>query len=151
MADMFKAKGSVAGVFKGTTVALTLGKGGGAGGSKGALVQSIQLTYTRNVTRVWELGSYDTYYVVGHTEGSANLTRIVSKADNDFLDALADVCDSKGNTLNITGTGDTCDGQASFALKANGPVVTQRGFAISADQFLISSNAALMFATLEKA
>lgn len=151
MADMFKAKGSVAGVFKGTTVALTLGRGGGAGGAKGALVQSIQLTYTRNVTRVWELGSYDTFYVVGHTEGTAQLTRIVSKADEDFLDLLADVCDSKGNTLNIVGTGDTCDGQSSFSLKANGPVVTQRSFAISADQFLISSSAALMFATLEKA
>lgn len=152
MADMFQAKGSVAGVFKGTTVSLQLNSSDG-GGSKGALVQSVQLTYTRNVTRVWELGSRDTYYVVGHPEGTCQLTRIVTKADNDFLDQLADVCDNKdkSKTLVLTGTGTSCEGDSTFTLKMGGPVLTQRSFAIAADQFLISSTAALMFASLEKA
>lgn len=153
MADLYQAKGSIGGIFKGTTVAITLGDGttAGAGGQKGALVQSINLTYTRNVTRIWELGSDDTYYVIGHTEGRAQLSRITAKTDSDILDDMADACVATSKKLNLRGVGDTCEnGTANFQLSAGGPVVTQRSFGINTQNFLITSTAAIMFSSLEK-
>ena len=147
MADLFNAAGKIGGIFKGTTIALTLG----GAGIQGALVQNIGINYQRNVSRIWELGSDDTYYVVGHTEGQATLSRIVGRADADLLDELADVCSAKDRTLNMTGVADTCEGQGNFAIVMVGPVLTSRNFSISADQFIITSQSALMFSGLNKA
>ena len=149
MADIFNAKGNVAGIFKGTTVALTLG-GGDQGGIKGALVQNINVNYSRSVSRIWELGSDDTYYVVGHTEGQASLSRIIGKADGDILDALADVCKAKDSVLNMSGTADLCEGEGVFAITLTGPVLISRSFSAEANQFVITSQSALMFSGLEK-
>lgn len=147
MADIFNAKGGIGGIFKGTTVALTLG----GGSQKGALVQNINLTYNRNVSRIWELGSDDTYYIIGHTEGQAGMSKIVGPSDNDILDQLGDACTAKDKTLNLTGTSDNCDGPGQFSLKATGPVLTSRGFSADANQFIITSQASFMFSGLEKA
>jgi len=153
MADMFGAKGAIGGIFKGTQVALTLGKGslGGGTGQKGALVQTITLSYTRNVTRVWELGSNDTYYIIGHTEGQAQMNRIVAKVENDILDELGDACKAKDYLLNMSSTADACEGGgAKINLTASGPMLTQRSFSADAGQFVLTSSAAIMFSGLEK-
>jgi hypothetical protein len=156
MADMYGAKGSVGGIVKGTQVALTLGKGnseGGAeGGGKGSLTQNLTLTYTRNVTRIWELGSNDTYYIVGHTEGQAGMSRIVAKIGGDILDDLADPCTAKDNVLVMSSIGDNCDTETNVELKltASGPILTQRSFSAEAGRFIITDAAAIMFSGLEK-
>lgn len=146
MADIFQAAGKIGGVFKGTTIALTLG----GAGIKGALVQSVNINYSRSINRIWELGSDDTYYVVGHTEGQMQMSRIVGKADSDILDELSDVCQATSKTLNMSGTADTCDGQGTFNISATGPVLVSRGFSVDANQFMITSQAQLMFAGLNK-
>jgi hypothetical protein len=146
MADIFNAAGKIGGVFKGTTVALTLG----GAGIKGALVQNININYSRNVSRIWELGSDDTYYVIGHTEGQAQMSRIVSKNDGDILDALADACEAKGKILSMSGTADTCEGEGNFGIKMSGPMLISRSFAVDAQQFMITSQAGIMFSGLEK-
>lgn len=152
MGDLFGARGAVGGVFKGTQVAVTLGKGtaGGGTGMKGALVQTIALSYTRNVTRVWELGSSDTYFVVGHTEGQMQMNRIVAKVENDILDELSDACKAKEYLVNMTSIANACEGGAKISLVASGPMLTQRSFSADAGQFVLTSSAALMFAGLEK-
>lgn len=150
MSDIFQAKGNVGGIFKGTTVALTLG-GGPAGGIKGSLVQSVNVNYSRSISRIWELGSDDTYYVVGHTEGQAGLSRIIGKVDGDILDALADVCTAKDSVLNMSGTADLCEGEGGFAITLTGPALVSRAFAAEASQFVITSQSAIMFSGLEKA
>ena len=147
-ADIFQARGALGGVFKGTQVELTLG---GGGALKGALVQNIAINYSRNVSRIWELGSDDTYYIVGHTEGQAQLSRIVAKADADILDALADACTASTNVLNIATSADVCDDTGErFGVSAKGPVLVSRGFAIDAQQFMLTSQAGIMFSGLDK-
>lgn len=150
--DMFGAKGAIGGIFKGTQVALTLGKGtvGGGTGQKGALVQTISLSYTRNVTRVWELGSSDTYFVIGHTEGQMQMNRIVAKVENDILDELSDACKAASYLLNLSSVANACEGGAKINLTASGPMLTQRSFSADAGQFVLTSSAALMFTGLEK-
>jgi hypothetical protein len=152
MADIFQAKGALGGVFKGTRVELVLG--GGSGALKGALVQNIGINYTRNISRIWEIGSDDTYYVVGHTEGQAQLSRIIAKASNDILDALSDACSASTNVLTMSGGADLCDtdGQGErFSITATGPVLVNRSFAIDANQFMMTSQAGIMFSGLQKA
>jgi hypothetical protein len=152
--DMFGSTGTVAGIFKGTGVKLILGTGDGSSNALvGALVQTIALTYTRDVTRVWELGSDNTYYIVGHTAGQMQMDRIVAKAGEDILDMLSDVCTSASTSLTLSNTEVDCSpaGGASFSLQIGGPVVTQRGFSMAANQFVVNSNAALMFSSLTNA
>lgn len=150
--DIYGAKGSIGGVFKGTKVKLIVGSSGagsgGDGGSNAAMVQNIAITYTRNVTRIWELGSDDTYYVIGHTEGTAQLNRIVAKATSDILDQFADACTAKDKTLKIEGTTTACDGTPKLNLTLTGPVMTQTGFSIDVGQFLIANSIAMMFSSL---
>lgn len=152
MGDLFGAKGAVGGIFKGTQVAVTLGKGtvGNGTGQKGALVQTMALSYTRNVTRVWELGSNDSYYIIGHTEGQMQMNRIVAKVENDILDELGDACKAKDYLLNLTSVANACETGAKISLVASGPMLTQRSFSADAGQFVLTSSAALMFSGLEK-
>jgi hypothetical protein len=150
MADLYGSNAAIGGVFKGTKVELTLGKGGGAGGLKGAMAQNVNISYSRNVTRVWELGSDDTYYILGHTEGQAQMARIVAKKSEDILDQLADACSAKDNTLNLRSTAQGCEQNDTLGLIMKGPILTNRSFTMDVNQFVMSSTAALMFAGLEK-
>ena len=153
--DVFRSKGAVGGVYKGTLVALTLG--GADLAAKGSLVQSINITYNRNVNRIWELGSQDTYYILGHTEGTAQLSRIIGRADTDILDKLADACTSVNQVISMSAAGPAAAGEApcpggeiDFDITISGPVLISRSFSISADNFLITEGASLMFSSLSK-
>ena len=148
MADYYGAKGAVGGIFKGTMVELTLG--GGKGGLRGAMAQNINITYARNVTRVWELGSDDTYYIIGHTEGQASLARIVAKKSEDILDVLGDACAAKDTVLQMSSSADGCEETDALSLTLTGPILTSRGFSMDVSQFVMSSTAALMFSGLHK-
>lgn len=152
MADVFNARGSLGGVFKGTSVAVTLGNGANNGntGQVGSLVQRIAITYRRNVTRIWELGSDNTYYVIGHTEGSLTMERIVAAVTSDILDALADACTALNTTLNISSNANACANGASLSLQASGPVLVSRGFGADAGQFVFTSSAEVMISGLSK-
>lgn len=153
--DVFRSKGAVGGVYKGTLVALTLG--GADLAAKGSLVQSISINYSRNVNRIWELGSQDTYYILGHTEGTAQLSRIVGRADTDILDRLADACESVNQVISMSSAGPAVGGEQpcpnseiDFDITISGPVLMNRSFSISADNFLITEGANMMFASLAK-
>ncbi len=153
--DIFNAKGTTGGVFKGTTVAITLGAAGGGNGqaSKGSLVQNISISYNRGLNRIWELGSDDTYFILGHTEGSIQMSRIIGRKDSDIVDQLGDACKAKDMVLNISSTdrGEACPGsEMSFSLQASGPMLQSVAFSISADNFLANSNVTMMISGLSK-
>ena len=150
--DIFRAGGGVGGVFKGTLVALVIG---GQTAAKGSLVQSISIDYNRQVNRVWELGSENTYFVLGHTEGACQLNKIVGKSDTDILEMMADACEAIEQTINVSsaagGIGEQCNGDnLDFDLTISGPILNRRSFSISADNFLITEAATVMFAALLK-
>lgn len=152
--DLYDAAGSVAGVFKGTKVKLNLGDGSGAEVAlKGALVQSIDINYARQISRIWELGSEDTYYIVGRTEGQAGLSQIVGSQERDILDELADACAAKSKVLTLSGAANECDAgenDNAFQVTCYGPALTSRSFSVNAQQFIINSQASIMFTGVSK-
>ena len=158
-ADLFQSKGAVGGVYKGTLLAITLGDQNATGGTtiKGSLVQQVTVQYARTVNRIWELGSPDTYFILGHTQGNAGLSRIVGRADSDILDQLADACTSINKVLNLSPAGPAVAGdqpcpnsEIDFDLVLGGPVLTNRAFALSVDNFMATEQAGIMFVSLSK-
>lgn len=151
--DLYQQTGSIGGVYKGNTVALTLGSSGGEGGLKGSLVQNIALQYQRDVNRIWELGSTDTYYIIGRSMGNASLNRIVAKRGEDVLDALSDACTAINKTLTLTAAANACknNDSSNLTLKMVGPILVSRSYSVDVQQFVMTSNATLMFANLQKA
>ena len=147
-ADIYGASAKLGGIFKGTSVALVLGGGGEA--AKGSLVQNVNISYTRNINRIWELGSEDTYFIIGHSEGQAQMSQIHGKSDTDILDKLGDACKALESVLTLDGRASLCEGDATFKLVMQGPVVTNRTFAVEAGQFVFTKQAALMFSGLSK-
>lgn len=148
--DIYGAGGAVGGVFKGTLVSLVIG---GDEAAKGSLVQSIAIDYALQVNRIWELGSEDTYFVIGHTNGTAQLNKIVGKVGNDILEQISDACTSVNKTISVSSTAHSqaCDNTAlDFDLAIQGPILNRRSFSINADNFMITESASIMFASLEK-
>lgn len=152
MSDLLDARGAIGGVFKGATTKLTIGDGGGGGAQRAGLTQSVGINYSRGVSCIWELGTEDTYYVIGRTEGSVQTNRIVTKSvEGDLLDALRDACSAKDKTLSMSSTGEDCEEGSDFSLVASGPVVTGTSFNTNSGQFLINSGTSIMISGLERA
>lgn len=156
--DIFKAgkpdSGKIGGVFNGVDVKLSLGNATGAG-LKGALVQQIQISYRRQVNRLYELGSDDTYYILGRTEGTAQLSNIVgpSEAVNGIIDSLSDACNVSKNVLKLDATPDICaaDGKPSGVnFSMEGCILTDISVTISVQDFTIAQQANIMFSKLSK-
>lgn len=150
--DIYNARGSVAGVFKGTLAAITLG---GSTAAKGSLVQSIQVSYQRQVNRIWELGSEDTYFILGHTQGSASLSKIVGRNDSDIIREMQDACESINQVLTISSTGGSAGGQCldanlDFQLIIGGPILQNVSFGFNASNFVVTNEASIQFASLSR-
>lgn len=156
--DIFKAgkpdTGKIGGVFNGVDVKLSLGNAAG-NGLKGALVQHIQITYRRQVNRLYELGSDDTYYILGRSEGTAQLSNIVGPSDavNSIISALSDACQVSKNILKLDATPDICSTDAkapAVNFTMEGCILTDISVTISVQDFTIAQQANIMFSKLSK-
>lgn len=151
MPDIFGTDSRLGGSFKGTLFKLALGGGGGLD-LQGALVQSFNLTYSRQLTRIWELGSTDQYYIEGKTEGDAGLQQIVGPKGlvNDLLKKLSDTCGADKRVLTLTAgsSARSCGVTGSTQLVLGGPVATSVQVTAEAQQFIINSGLKLMFTSL---
>jgi hypothetical protein len=120
MADVFQAAPmKFGGGFKSDTGMLT-----STGGISGILMQSINITYQRPVTKIFELGNYSApavpagapagtapvgegtkvYYVEGRPQGSMTVARVLgfSASINAFYIQFGSVCKAGANTLTLT-------------------------------------------------
>lgn len=135
-----------------------------------ALVQTINVQYAQNVTRLYEIGAVNgkarVYYIGGRGQGNVGISRAIGPSTTlaEYFDAYGDVCRADKNNLRIsfeTGCGDITafDGDPSQPL-FEGPtnltsftcrycVLTQVGFALNSEQFLITENDAMMFSNFE--
>jgi hypothetical protein len=151
MTDIFGTDSKLAGVFKGTSFALSVG--GGNGSFQGALVQQLQISYRRQLTRVWELGSRDQYYIEGHTEGQGSLQRIVGPqglADN-VIKNLADVCGAQSRVVTLSAQNNTCTGSDGGVLTLTSPTVTGVSYGADVGNFLINAGVEMIFVALNAA
>lgn len=118
MADVFQAAPmNFGGGFKSDTGMLT-----STGGISGVLMQNINITYQRPVTKIFELGNYsapaagaagappipgkgtNVYYVEGRPQGSLTLARILGFAAsiNAFYVKFGSVCRAGQNNMSLT-------------------------------------------------
>lgn len=153
MADVFGTDSRLGGIFKGTSFKMTIAGGGLS--LQGSLVQSLNVQYQRQLSRIWELGSTDMYYVEGRAEGQASLQQIVGPKGlvSATLKNLADLScatQKRAITLSAGASGESCNGGefGETQLVLQGPVAN--GFTLGADaqQFVVNAGITVMFASM---
>lgn len=161
MADIFGTDASVGGTFRGNKFKMTIANQQELS-FEGLLVQQLQLSYQRQVTRFWALGTRAQYYIEGRTEGQGQMSRIVGPQGliDEMATVLADFCSVATRTVSLSSTGDDCNkiitnGTATatrggLALTLGGIIANGITFGADANQFIINSSINLMFASMSK-
>ncbi len=136
----------------------------GVAANIGVLMQNMQLQYSQQVTRVYELGVAGrftkAYYVAGRAQGQLQVAHIVGPnvALKSFYDQYSNVCNARDNNIAINLSPNTCDlglgpvfrnTVGRLAYTAKNCVLTQIGMSVSVQDFLINENSTLMFIGLD--
>lgn len=151
MADIFGTDSKLGGTFKGTSFAISVG--GVTGDFRGALVQQLSINYMRQLTRVWELGSRDQFYIEGHVEGQGQLQRIVGPrglVDN-ITRQLADICTAGSRALSLSAANNACtdstlSGGGTIVLDS--PMAVRFGLGATVQNFVVDSTLEITFTGL---
>lgn len=126
-------------------------------GGVGLLTQNLSVNYTQQVTRLFEIGSQNTYYVGGRTQGQATLGRVFGPRalQLGFYQKFGNVCDASDNTINFSleagcqGGADADFAKAGFTI--HNAVITSMGFTVQAQDMIINEQVQLMFVALSYA
>jgi hypothetical protein len=174
MADVFQAAPmSFGGGFKSDTGMLTT-----ASGLSGVLMQNINITYTRPVTKIFELGNYsaptpgpggttipgkgtNVYYVEGRPQGSLTLARVLGFAAsiNAFYVKFGSVCRAGQNNMTLTLSNVECakaPGDPPSVIPSKIPVtldlsfcvLTSVGISVTVQNFVVNENCSMEFANM---
>lgn len=147
MAHIFGRTGpTLAGVFAADLVQVTL-----SGGLSTALMQSVNFNYAQAVTRLYEIGGANVYYIGGRTQGQMQIGRVIGPGATiqQLYSSYGDVCNSKNNSLQFGVAGSSCGGGQDLTYTAKYCVLTNVGVSVQAQEMIIGENAALMFSNLD--
>lgn len=166
LAGANNALGSLAnhlnGVFSANKVKLQFAATGTPSPISGVLVQSINFTYSQNISRIYEIGDQaqnsgqaNMYYVVGRTQGQAAVQRVVGPQATitQIYSQYGDACKACVNdlVLNLNSNEQACcstgDVALTFTLKFC--VLQQVGAALNANDMIVNENTSIMFSDLE--
>lgn len=124
------------------------------GGLTGVLMQSIQLSYQQQITRLYELGNAGgrtkVYMVSGRSQGTLSVAHVIGPgvAIKAFYDNFSDVCKAGTNTITLNLTPNTCAGSSPITYDVKFCVLTSIGLSVAAQDFVINETAQLMFSSL---
>lgn len=149
MADIFNRNVStLGGVFSSDSAKLTLK------GNLGVLVQQLQFTYAQTVTRLYEVGGENIYYVGGRTQGQLNINRVIGPKGSvcALYATYGDICAAKSNVITLSLIEPDCSieggaGKSTYTMK--NCVITQVGIAVAAQDMIVNENTSMMFSSLE--
>jgi len=121
------------------------------GSDVGLLMQSLQTTYSQQVTRLFELGSPSVYYVGGRTSGTASVQRIMGpkKLSASFYQTYGDVCRARTNSLHFSMVAG-CDNQSEgtrAAYTCHFVVITTVAIGVTAGDMMINESLQMMFSS----
>lgn len=118
--------------------------------SQSLLVQSVDISYRQNVTRLWEVGTDKQYFVAGHTEGNVNLARVVGPKPiaGEFFDQYGNICNIQENHITFLVRGDCA--QADGMIKVTGVVITQVSYRLAAQDMVVNETVQMLAAKVEK-
>jgi len=137
-ADIFNREQlNVGGVFASDKAVMTIS--GGTSLGKGALVQSVNVTYQQQIQQLYELGSNNVYPIVGRASGTIEVQKIVS--DKSFDKALFDACQG-GATVQFAGLNGVCAGDVggSINVTCKGVIVTSWGMQMNTQDPVVREN-----------
>lgn len=157
MPDIFsRAVSTLGGVFTADRAKLAFAGVPGEGDIiPAALVQQISVTYNQAVTRLYEVGSANIYYVGGRTQGQAQIQRIIGPSTvlGRFYEKFGDVCKAATNNIILTVTETDCSvnrvpGQVATSYQLRLCVLTDINMSVNARDMIIGENCQLMFSSL---
>ena len=157
MADLFNRGGAdFGGSFSADSAAVTFSAGDVNDGGVGLLTQNMQVQYQQQITRMYEIGTQKTFYVVGRAQGTVSMGRVLGPrtVQLSFYQKYGDACKADGNNINF-GVGAGCeDGGGSstdFNFTLKNCVITSIGFSVAAQDMIINESLQMMFVALEGA
>ena len=146
MSDVFaNTVGNFSGAFAGEGAQLNFQGIGDAG----FLVQNLSFQYSQQVTRLYEIGTRNVFYVGGRTAGQLTLSRVVGPRSllSAFYQTYGDVCNALTNTMTFS-MANRCDNtNAQFIAKFC--VLTSIGINVGAGDMVIGEQSSAMFSSLE--
>lgn len=119
----------------------------------GLLVQNVAVQYNRQVTRLFEIGSPQQYYVDGRSEGMASFGRVIGPVAiaRVFYTQFGDICNAGQNVIKLGMTNGCRPGEikGSTDLTLHHCVITSFGVTTNAQSVLINEQLQFMFSYLE--
>lgn len=142
---------SFGGAFAADAAVLTFG--GLAGGGVGLIAQQLSFAYQQQITRLFEVGSNNVYYVAGRSQGNASVARVLGPrpVTTAFYQTYGNVCNAATNTLVFqvaTGCNLPGDTGSGIALALVGTVIMSVGFSVAAENMVVNEQLAMMYAAL---
>jgi hypothetical protein len=158
MPDVFsRASQNLADVIPVDAAAIAFSAGGGEAFGVGMLTQNISINYQQQINRIYEIGTNNTYFVGGRTQGQVALGRVIGPRPLQvaFYAKYGNMCNAKTNNINLT-TGGGCPTvginlaqQAGAKYMMRFCVITTIGITIGAQDMIINENLNLMYVSLE--
>ena len=117
-------------------------------GSKGAVVQQMQINFERTMNLIYEIGSNDVYYVGDRRRGQIQGTRVVASATSfkAMVEKYNDMCNARSNTMTLEAG--SCDGPgATYVCK--GVILTSIGASVTANDVVVTENMGFTFVEMD--
>lgn len=154
--DIFgRAAPEFGGAIAADSVKLNFAGGGTTLTDTGMLAQQLQIQYQQQVTRIYEIGTNFTYFVVGRTAGQVSMNRIIGpKAVNvAFYKQYGDACKAAQNNLTFkAASGCFTDGAGTSTAESTYTVkhalINQIGMSVNSSDMLVNEQVAMMFNSL---
>ena len=127
--------------------------GGIAGGGVGLLTQQLNFQYQQQITRIYEVGTTNTYYVAGRSQGSSSVNRVLGPrpVSAAFYAAYGNICNAANNTLIfqvVAGCNAPGDVGNGFTFAMVGSVIVSLGMSVQAENMIVNESLNLMFIAL---
>jgi hypothetical protein len=119
-------------------------------GAEDMLVQNFSAQYQQNVNRLYEVGSFKTYFIAGRTQGTMQIKRIIGGkgVGAGFIKQFANVCNIAGNHFTISLNAGCTDSSNLGSLSFEGVVITSIAYSVAAQDMIINEDFTLLFAKL---
>lgn len=139
---------AVKGVFAADLAVVTL-----SNGLSPTLMQNLSLQYAQQVSRFFQLGSADMYYIGGRTSGQLSTGHVVGPGATilTWYTQFGNVCNAPTNHIQFAAKGQLCNNQQALGLVFDVAyvVLTSLGIAVQSQDVVISESSQSMFSSLE--
>lgn len=153
MADVFNRRAlTFGGAFAADSAEISLSIRNQAG--VGLITQTLSIQYQQPITRIYEVGSQNTFFVAGRPQGTAAIAAILGPGavNAAFFQSIGDVCNAVGNDLNVCVQagcqGFSDQGFSGLRFIAKNIVMQSIGLSVAAQDMVINEQLSLFFTSL---